>query len=70
MYITILVKQVYWYISQVSGEHLQDHWSSGFLFVMKLRSHTRPQVDKIFFLLISVEHDIFFLHRCNDRINN
>ena len=30
MYITILVKQVYWYISQVSGEHLQDHWSSGF----------------------------------------
>ena len=28
MYITILVKQVYWYISQVSGEHL--HWSSGF----------------------------------------
>ena len=30
MYITILVKQVYWYISQVSGERLQDHWSSGF----------------------------------------
>ena len=28
MYITILVKQVYWYISQVSGERLQDHWSS------------------------------------------
>ena len=31
MYITILVKQVYWYISQVSGERLQDHWSSGCL---------------------------------------
>ena len=30
MYITIRVKQVYWYISQVSGERLQDHWSSGF----------------------------------------
>ena len=29
MYITILVKQVYWYISWVSGERLQDHWSSG-----------------------------------------
>ena len=29
-YITILVKEVYWYISQVSGERLQDHWSSGF----------------------------------------
>ena len=24
MYITILVKQVYWYISRVSGERLQD----------------------------------------------
>ena len=31
MYITILVKQVYWYISQVSGERLQDHWSSGLI---------------------------------------
>ena len=30
MNITILVIQVYWYISQVSGERLQDHWSSGF----------------------------------------
>ena len=29
MDITILVKQVYWYISGVSGERLQDHWSSG-----------------------------------------
>ena len=31
MYIIILVKQVYWYISRVSGERLQDHWSSGYL---------------------------------------
>ena len=29
MYCIILVKQVYWYISRVSGERLQDHWSSG-----------------------------------------
>ena len=34
MYITILVKQFCWYISQVSGERLQDHWSSGFDFVI------------------------------------
>ena len=27
----IIVKQVYWHLSQVSGERLQDHWSSGFL---------------------------------------
>ena len=28
----ICIEQVYWYmyISQVSGERLQDHWSSGF----------------------------------------
>ena len=29
VYITIIVKHVYWYISQISGESLQDHWSSG-----------------------------------------
>ena len=29
VYITILVKQVYQYISQVSDERLQEHWSSG-----------------------------------------
>ena len=29
MYMNIIVKQIYWYISQVSGELLQDHWSSG-----------------------------------------
>ena len=28
---TIIVKQVYWYISQISGERLQDHWSSSFV---------------------------------------
>ena len=24
------IKHVYWYIQQISGESLQDHWSSGF----------------------------------------
>ena len=33
MYITILVKIVYLFISQVSGERLQDHWSSGFIYL-------------------------------------
>ena len=27
---TILFKYVYWYMKQISGERLQDHWSSGF----------------------------------------
>ena len=26
---TIIFKHVYWYMQQISGEHLQDHWSSG-----------------------------------------
>ena len=28
---TIIFKYVYWYMKQISGERLQDHWSSGFL---------------------------------------
>ena len=29
---TIVFKLVYWYMQQISGEHLQDHWSSGLFF--------------------------------------
>ena len=29
---TIIFKQIYWYMQQISGEHLQDHWSSGLCF--------------------------------------
>ena len=29
---TIIFKYVYWYMKQISGERLQDHWSSGFTF--------------------------------------
>ena len=29
MYMSIIDKQVYWYISQMSDERLQNHWSSG-----------------------------------------
>ena len=29
---TILFKHVYWYMQQISGERLQDHWSSGSIF--------------------------------------
>ena len=45
-----IVKQVYWYISQISGERLQDHWSSGSYFCSKHRLwvHVRtasPNID-------------------------
>ena len=26
---TIIFKHVFWYMQQISGERLQDHWSSG-----------------------------------------
>ena len=29
---TIIFKYVYWYMKQISGERLQDHWSSGILY--------------------------------------
>ena len=29
---SIIFKHVYWYIQQISGERLQDHWSSGCYF--------------------------------------
>ena len=28
---TIIFKHVYWYMLQISGERLQDHWSSGYV---------------------------------------
>ena len=27
---TIIFKRVYWYMQHISGERLQDHWSSGY----------------------------------------
>ena len=33
---TIIFKHVYWYMQQISGERLQDHWSSGLSLVSLL----------------------------------
>ena len=30
---TILFKHVYWYMQQISGERLQDYWSSGLIHI-------------------------------------
>ena len=35
----------YWYISQISGERLQDHWSSGRL--VHMHSNTITSVFKV-----------------------
>ena len=35
---TIIFKHVYWYMQQISGERLQDHWSSGcFVFICSVQ---------------------------------
>ena len=33
---SIIFKHVYWYIQQISGERLQDHWSPGSDFLFKM----------------------------------
>ena len=37
---TIIFKYVYWYMKQISGERLQDHWSSGLCVHLRCRSDT------------------------------
>ena len=51
MDITILVKQVYWYISRVSGERLQDHWSSGFYYLTLCSMHGIAQYGPYYLAL-------------------
>ena len=36
---TIIFKQIYCYMQQISGEHLQDHWSSGFFSSPEPKAH-------------------------------
>ena len=36
---TIIFKYVYWYMKQISGERLQDHWSSGLFSSPELKAH-------------------------------
>ena len=32
---TMIFQHVYWYMQQISGERLQDHWSSGFVLLLR-----------------------------------
>ena len=41
---TIIFKYVYWYMKQILGERLQDHWSSGLLLVFRLKCYLCPFV--------------------------
>ena len=60
---TIIFKHVYWYMQQISGEPLQDHWSSGFSHagtLCKLLKTIHFQMKNIFFCS-------FFLKFCIKR---
>ena len=35
---TIIFKHVYWYMRQISGERIQDHWSSGYFLLYGSKS--------------------------------
>ena len=46
---TIIFKHVFWY-KQISGERLQDHWSSGYLYEAQIRvctTEARLELDLI-----------------------
>ena len=52
---TIIFKHVYWYMQQISGEHLQDHWSScsrNEFVITKIFAHA---VYKDFFSAVKIE---------------
>ena len=63
---TIIFKYVYWYMKQISGERLQDHWSSGILFAIAAafsvvpcggpkKSPRTSSIVQIIFLFMSFE---------------
>ena len=44
---TIIFKHVYWYMQLISGERLQDHWSSGLMKTLKIMKRNRQSMDTI-----------------------
>ena len=50
---TIIVKQVYWYISQISSERLQDHWSSSYFMSCRLLVFVIQPRDALFSVFTS-----------------
>ena len=58
---TIIFKYVYWYMKQISGERLQDHWSSGRLSVISLSYHViHVPMEKSHYARFS----FLYMHKC------
>ena len=53
---TIIFKHVFWYMQQISGERLQDHWSSRFVNCIQ-RKNPKPDAKT---------EDWFAVKVCND----
>ena len=50
---TIVFKHVYWYMQQISGERLQDHWSSGIDVILNVG------LANVYFYIVLVKGIIF-----------
>ena len=48
---TIIFKHVYWYMQLISGERLQDHWSSGFKIICAMRVERRDKGSALFHII-------------------
>ena len=59
IYMTFVVKQAYWCISQISDERLQDHWSAG---IMVKLEYIRVYLFFFFFLWVLVRTATCFEH--------
>ena len=44
---TIIFKYVYWHMKQISGERLQDHWSSGLSLFKFFVSYYCQEIDQL-----------------------
>ena len=53
---TIIFKHVYWYMQLISGERLQDHWSSGFFLFFFLCILLLKNYFHDFTILVSIVH--------------
>ena len=62
---TIIFKYVYWYMKQISGERLQDHWSSGWYMQLisgeRLQDHWSSGVFSLFFFNYSIASETMYM---------
>ena len=54
---TIIFKHVYWYMQQISGERLQDHWSSCFKIVFNQLMLSFNAVNKELMCKICIKYE-------------